>query len=102
MYDNTHSLTAIALPWSRAPVDPELIQGTLGMRQEYTLDGTRIHRKEPCMLTHIQNLHKSRGNLSRPVQLLACFLVGGRKLENPYETHVEKMHRNSAQTVTRV
>lgn len=71
----------------RAVLDPDPIPGTVGIRREFSLDGT-VHHKVPCTHTHTHS-HRG-GNYSQPIHLWACFVGGERKPGNPAENHTNR------------
>lgn len=71
------------------------IQRTVRVRQEHTLDGMLVHCRVTC--THTVTL---RVDLSQAILFLACFSGGRRTLKNPC-SHMENLHKNTTQTITR-
>lgn len=71
--------------WLLFPGQDHSGSGSLGVRQEYTLDRTQGFYRASC--THVHYVHKGRFIL---VPLgTDMFLRGWRKVENPEETHVD-------------
>lgn len=75
---------------ARVIIDPEPIQGTLGMRWEYTLGGIPGNQRAACS-----------GNLAQLMHLLACFwrLRGNQWTQrNPTQKrgeHAQNLHKDS-------